>query len=241
MAILFADDLALIAETVKDAQALLNATNEFYTAAGATLCAPKSLYTASDGIEAWSVQLSGFDVAHTDAILMECRRWRTERRKASIMPPGSLADIVAKGGTITLTNDPLILEHSGDPVRWLEDHVFIPDPSVTLQGALQRAFPSLAIQLKVNNCPLHVVNARTGRREYLTYVPPTEPMKYLGIPVCANHWEPAHRALLAKLRPKLGRVKLGKRLGLPEDVFIQAASSHVMGILNYYLPPVPYS
>jgi hypothetical protein len=67
-------------------------------------------------------------------------------------------------------------------------------------------------------------------------------MRYLGIPVCANlDWEPAHRALLAKLRPKLGRVKLGKRLGLPEDVFILAASSHVMGILNYYLPPVPYS
>ena len=96
--------------------------------------------------------------------------------------------------------------------------------------------------MTVHNCPLHVVNARTGRREYLTYVPPTAPMKYLGIPMCANlDWEPAHRALLAKLRPKLSKVKLGKRLGLPEDVFIQAASSHVMGILNYYLPPVPYS
>ncbi len=76
----------------------------------------------------------------------------------------------------------------------------------------------------------------------MTYVHPTEPMKYLGIPLCANlDWEPAHRALLAKLKPKLGRVKLGKRLGLPEDAFIQAASSHVLGMLNYYLPPVPYS
>jgi hypothetical protein len=136
------------------------------------------------------------------------------------MPPGSLEGIVAKGGAIVLAKDPLILEHSGDPVHWLDKaNVFVPDPSVTLRGALQRAFPSLAIQLTVRNCPLHVVNARTGRREYLTYAPPTEPMKYLGIPVCANlDWEPAHRALLAKLRPKLGRVKLGKRLGLPEDV-----------------------
>ncbi len=243
MAILFADDLALIAEKVEDAQFLLDATNEFYTAASATLCASKSLYTASDGIDAWSVQLSGFDAVHTDAFLKECRHWRTKRREALNMPARSHEDIETKGGVVVLRNDPVVLEHSGDAVYWLnKGNVFTPDPSVTLAGALQRAFPDIAIQLKVHDCPLHVVNARTGRREYLTYVPPTEPMKYLGIPVCANlDWEPAHRVLLAKLRPKLGKVKLGKRLGLPEDVFIQAASSHVMGILNYYLPPVPYS
>ena len=152
---------------------------------------------------------------------MDCRSWLTQRRKASNMPPRSHEDIGTKDGVIILVNDPLILEHSGDPVHWLKDHVFVPDPSVTLAGALQRAFPGVAIRLEVHNCPLHAVNARTGHREYLTYVPPTEPMKYLGIPLCANlDWEPAHRALLAKLRPKLGRVKLGKRLGLPEDVFI---------------------
>ncbi len=195
MAILFADDLALIAENVTDAQVLLDATNEFYTAASATLCAPKSLYTASDGIDAWSVRLSGFDEVHTDAIVMECRRWRTERRKALDMPPRSHEDIEIKDGAVILMNDSLILEHSGDAVHWLnEDNVFIPDPAVTLAGALHRAFPSLTIQMKIHNCPLHVANARTGRREYLTYVPSTAPMKYLGITVCANlDWEPAHR------------------------------------------------
>jgi hypothetical protein len=141
----------------------------------------KSLYTASDGVDAWSVQLSGFAEVHTEAIVMECRSWLTQRRKASNTPPRSHEDIGTKGGAIILINDPLILEHSGEPVHWLKDHVFIPDPSITLAGALQRAFPGIAIRLQVRNCPLHVVNARTGRREYLTYVPPTEPLKYLGI------------------------------------------------------------
>ena len=117
VAILFADDLALIAENVKDAQILLDATNEFYTAASATLCAPKSLYTASDDINAWSVRLSGFDAVHMDAIVMECRRWRTERRTALDMLPRSHEDIAPKEGTIILMNDPLILEHSGDAVH----------------------------------------------------------------------------------------------------------------------------
>ena len=44
VAIMFADDLALIAENVTDAQVLLDATNEFYTAASATLCTPKSVH-----------------------------------------------------------------------------------------------------------------------------------------------------------------------------------------------------
>ena len=161
------------------------------------------------------------------------------------MVPRSHEDIAAKDGTIILSNDPLILEHLGDPVYWLkekDENAFIPDPTSTLAGALHRELPGLSIQMEVHNRPLHVVNARTGRRGYLTYVPPHAPMKYLGIPVCANlDWEPALQALLGKLRPKLSKVKLGRRLGLPEDVFIEAASSHVMGILNYYLPPVPYS
>ncbi len=162
VAILFADDLALIAENVKDAQVLLDATNEFYTAAGATLCAPKSLYTASDGVDAWSVQLSGFDAVYTEAIVQECRRWLKERRTASNTPSRSHGDVGTKDGAVILINDPLILEHSGDPVHWLEAvNVFVPDPSVTLAGALRRAFPDLAIQLKVHNCPLHVVNAQT--------------------------------------------------------------------------------
>ena len=159
------------------------------------------------------------------------------------MPPRTHEDIAAKDMTIILKGDPLILEHLGDPVHWLNgNNVFIPDPAFTLTGALQRELPGVPIQIDIRDRPLHVVNARTGCREYLTYVPPNVPIKYLGIPVCANlDWEPAHRALLAKLRPKLSKVQQGKRLGLPEDVFNQAASSHVMGILNYYLPPVPYS
>jgi hypothetical protein len=112
VAILFADDLALIAEKVEDAQVLLNATNELHTAAGATLCAPKSLYTASDGIDAWSVQLSGFDEVHMEAIVMECKSWRTERRDALNMPARSHEDTETKDGAVILKNDPLILERS---------------------------------------------------------------------------------------------------------------------------------
>ena len=104
VAIMFADDLALIAENVTDAQVLLDATNEFYTAASATLCTPKSLYTASDGIEAWSVRLSDFDEIHMEAIVMECRSWRSERRKALDMPARSHEDIETKDCAIILTN-----------------------------------------------------------------------------------------------------------------------------------------
>jgi hypothetical protein len=163
------------------------------------------LYTASENIQEWSVVLSGFDGCHLASIEKVCRGWRTSRRQALAMPPRTHEDIAAKDTTIILKGDPLILEHLGDPVHWLNgDNVFIPDSAFTLTGALHRELPGVPIQIDTHDRPLHVVNARTGCREYLTYVPPNAPIKYLGIPVCANlDWEPAHRALLAKLRPKL--------------------------------------
>ena len=84
----------------------------------------------------WSVRLSDFDEIHMEAIVMECRSWRSERRKALGVPARSHEDIETKDGAIILTNDPLILEHSGDAVYWLnKDNIFIPDPTVFFWGS----------------------------------------------------------------------------------------------------------
>ena len=243
VAILFADDLVLLAETMKDAQVLLSATNEFYTAASATLCAPKSQYTTSYLAPPWSITLFGLEGSGAAATEHLCRTWQRDRRLLLQLPARPHTDVLVKGDTICLQGDPLFLEHLGDPVAWLDVSrpAFSCDHSTSLLCHLQDLLP-VAPAWHVANRPLHVLNPRTGKREYLTYVPPHRPMRYLGIPVCANmDWNPALLSLKAKLAPKLSKVKLGKKLGLPNDVFILAASTHVMGIINYYAPPVPYS
>jgi hypothetical protein len=138
------------------------------------------LYTDSEGVRNWSIVLSGFDTAQLDSIIMVCRNWRTNRRTALALPPRWHEDLSAKDGTIVLSADPIILEHLGDPVYWLKrkaGNVFIPDPTSTLAGALRRELPDLSesIRIDVHGRPLHVANARTGRREHLTYVPPHAP------------------------------------------------------------------
>ena len=120
VAILFADDLVLLAETMRDAQVLLSATNEFYTAASATLCAPKSQYTTSYLAPPWSIALSGLGGSGITAAEKMCRTWQRDRRLLLKLPDRPHTDVRVKGDTIHLQGDPLFLEHLGGPVTWLD-------------------------------------------------------------------------------------------------------------------------
>ncbi len=89
---------------------------------------------------------------------------------------------------------------------------------------------------------IHLINPRTGRREYLQWVPPDTPVRYLGIHLTATlDWGPEYQAVLSNLSPLLRQVKAGRKLGLAWDVFVQAAMTKVMGMISYHTAVVPFS
>jgi hypothetical protein len=57
VALAFADDVCMLAESVPQAQQLLDAAQEYYVAASATLCAPKSTFTGNFELQPWSIEI----------------------------------------------------------------------------------------------------------------------------------------------------------------------------------------
>ncbi len=91
------------------------------------------------------------------------------------------------------------------------------------------------LEVEVLNRPLHLVNPRTGLREYLHWVPPEKPVRYLGIHITATlDWGPEYQVLLDKPNPLLRQIKAARRLGLAYDIFVQAAATKVMGMVTYH-------
>ena len=151
---------------------------------------------------------------------------------------------VSETGVI-LSRDQLYLEGLGDSVKWHENS----KPSqplnynTSLLAHLHRTWPALALRLtdKVLNRPLHLVNPCTGLREYLQWVPPDKPVRYLGIHITATlDWGPEYQVVLDKLNPLLRQIKAAKRLGLASDIFVQAATTKVMGMVTYHTAVVPF-
>jgi hypothetical protein len=98
------------------------------------------------------------------------------------------------------------------------------------------------VQLKVEHEPPYIVDPKSGEKGYLEYVPPDQPIKYLGYLICATlNWKPALDAVHAKLDKLLSQVRRGKQLGLRRDLFLQACNSKIGGMLGYYLVGVPTS
>ena len=105
------------------------------------------------------------------------------------------------------------------------------------------AFPKKAVSVTcaVENRPLHLLNPRNGEREYLRWVPPGEPIRYLGVQITSDlNWDPHYKFSLGKLDPLLRQVKLGRKLGLAWDVFLLAATSKVMGLISYHTTVAPF-
>ena len=80
MALAFADDVCMLAESVPQAQQLLDAAQEYYVAASATLCAPKSTFTGNFELQPWSIEIvlpsaSEATTDQVDELEAACRLW----------------------------------------------------------------------------------------------------------------------------------------------------------------------
>ena len=77
VAIAFADDVCLVAESLVKAQRTLDLAQEYYTAASATLCAPKSIYTSNMDRELWRIEIEMSMTGDDDLeqVQVACRGW----------------------------------------------------------------------------------------------------------------------------------------------------------------------
>ena len=124
VAIAFADDVCLVAKTPAEAQVLFHHAQYYYTAASATLCAPKSVWTGTHEPEAWQIELS-FPSTATDeevaVLASQCRAWQRARSSAggkrTDVPHTDVREV--KGLGVILSRDQLYLEGLGDSVQWL--------------------------------------------------------------------------------------------------------------------------
>ena len=99
-----------------------------------------------------------------------------------------------------------------------------------------------SISVVVHNRPMHVVNPKTGARDYLTYVRPDQSITYLGIRLRGDLcWDDEFNALKDSLSPLLQQAKQGRQLGLPWDVYLQCCSCVIMGLVNYHTAVVPFT
>ena len=251
VAIAFADDVCLVAKTPAEAQVLFHHAQYYYTAASATLCAPKSVWTGTHKPEAWQIELS-FPSTATDeevaVLASQCRAWQRARSSAggkrTDVPHTDVREV--KGLGVILSRDQLYLEGLGDSVQWLTRKSWPLDYSTSLLAHLDRTLldgtDHGVLRVTVLNRPLHLINPRTGQREYLVWVPPDKPVRYLGIHLTATlDWGPEYQVVLSKLDPLLRQVKTGRKLGLAWDVFVQAAMTKVMGMISYHTAVVPFS
>ena len=235
VAIAFADDVCLVAKSPAEAQVLFHHAQYCYTAASATLCAPKSVWTGTHEPEAWRIELS-FPSAATDeevaALASECRAWQRIRSSAggkrAETPHTDVREV--RGSGVILSRDQLYLEGLGDSVQWLSQESRPLNYPTSLLAHLEQYVPSgtahSVLRVTVLHRPLHLINPRTGQREYLVWVPPDKPVRYLGIHLTATlDWGPEYQVVLSKLNPLLRQIKAGRKLGLAWDVLVQAAST----------------
>ncbi len=229
-----------MAKSPDEAQTLLHHAQYYYTAASATLCAPKSVWTGTRTPGAWRIELffprSEYQVTEEEVSLLatECRAWQKERSPtAGPRAPAHPADVRAVAGkAVILSRDQLYLEGLGDSVRW-QSQSQENKPlsySTSLLAHLERKRHMHGAQSLIHHVvhrPLHLVNPRTGEREYLQWVPPEKPVRYLGIHISTAtlDWGPECQVLLNKLNPLLRQIKAGRKLGLAWDVFVQAAAT----------------
>ena len=88
-----------------------------------------------------------------------------------------------------LSRDHLYLEGLGDSVRWQSQESRPLNYSDSLLAHLARKLDmhgGQSLIYHVSHRPLHLVNPRTGLREYLQWVPPDKPVRYLGIHITAT-------------------------------------------------------
>ena len=100
------------------------------------------------------------------------------------------------------------LEGLGDSVQWLSQESRPLNYPTSLLAHLEQYVPSgtahSALRVTVLHRPLHLTNPRTGQREYLVWVPPDKPVRYLGIHLTATlDWGPEYQVVLSKLNPLL--------------------------------------
>ncbi len=79
VAIRFADDLFMIAQSTMKLQLLLNGGCMFYTAASASLCAPKSKWTTKTPVKERTLRIGPLkDAAQAAECAAKCRGWRRQ-------------------------------------------------------------------------------------------------------------------------------------------------------------------
>ena len=243
MAILFADDLFMIAQSTEKLQLLLNGGCMFYTAASAALCAPKSKWSTNTRVAAWELHIGPFhDEMQAAACAAQCRGWRRRIDDARIP---SVEKVQHRATWVKIKGDITFLVRSGIPCQWGEATKPALRQASSLRQHLKDWTAGIGLeeaQMKVCHEPLYIVDPKSGEKGYLEYVPPDCPIKYLGYLICADlNWRPALEAVHAKLDKLLRQVRRGKQLGLPRDLFLQACNSKIGGMLGYYLVGIPTS
>ena len=128
-----------------------------------------------------------------------------------------------QGKGVILSSDQLYLERLGDPVCWMSQECNPLNHSTSLLAHLKRSLLPRrdrgVLNFVVLHRPLHLLNPRTGMREYLQWVPPEQPVRYLGIHITATlDWGPEYQVVLDKLKPLLRQIKAAKKLGLAWDI-----------------------
>ena len=245
VAIAFADDVCLIAKSPEEAQILLHHAQYYYVSASAVLCAPKSVWTGTKAPDPWRIELRLHKGATADdyqSLESHCRAWR--RGRAGVLGVKEVprpANVQQRTpGVVTLVHDNLFLTGLGDSVVWMARESRPLGYQDTLLAYLERQSVRLS-RWDVLHRPLHLVNPRTGEREYLKWVPSDQPIKYLGIYLTATlDWTPEYESLMGQLNPLLRQIRAGKKLGLAWDVFVQAAAAKVMGKVTYHTAVVPF-
>ena len=245
VAIAFADDVCLVAKSPDEAQILLHHAQYYYVSASATLCAPKSVWTGTKTPDPWKIELRLHDqatVSDYQRLEDHCRAWRQGRAAALGVKDKLRPSHVHQRapGVVTLSSDNLFLTGLGDSVRWMTKDCRPLRYQDTLLAYLERQSVGV-VKHEVLHRPLHLINPRTGEREYLKWVPPDQPIKYLGILLTATlDWTAEYESLVGQLDPLLRQVRAGKKLGIAWDVFVQAAAAKVMGKVTYHTAVVPF-
>ncbi len=111
--------------------------------------------------------------------------------------------VQARSSEVLITGDVAFLVRSGIPCQWGEKT----RPALREASSLQRHLQAWSVangleevQLKVEREPLYIVDPKSGEKGYLEYVPPDQPIRYLGYLICATlNWKPALEAVHAKL------------------------------------------
>jgi hypothetical protein len=190
VAIAFADDVCLIAKSPDEAQILLHHAQYYYVSASATLCAPKSVWTGTKTPDPWKIELRLHDQATVldyQSLEGHCRAWRRGRAAAlGVKDEPRHSHVHQRApGVVTLSSDNLFLTGLGDPVRWMMKDCRPLRYQDTLLAHLERQSVG-EVKYEVLHRPLHLIKPRTGEREYLKWIPPGQPIKYLGILLTAT-------------------------------------------------------